>query len=753
MDTFFFNSLSPWQWAVMGGIPPALVALYFLKLKRQPLEVPSTYLWHRVIEDLHVNSLWQKLRRSLLLFLQLLVVGLAMAALLRPGWRADALVGKRFIFMLDNSASMSATDVSDTAFHRGPRSRLSTGVAGSANSRLELAKQHAAAMIDRMTSDMSAMIVTFAEQTQVVQPFTSSRKKLREALQRISPTAGRTHLRDALELASGFANPERITSEEDGQEYEVTDPSPVELVILSDGRFDAVAGFSLGNLRPQYLPIGSPEAANLAITGLSVRSDENRPGRRQVFVQVANFSDQPQRTVIDMSLDGKLVDAVEMEISAEGLSGVTFSLGEISAGVLRARLEIPSSFADRLQLDNTAHAALNSDRVGRVLLITPGNSPLELALATERVARLAVVEKQQPEFLQSLKTQQLMESDRYDLMIFDQCVPVKMPHCNTLTIGRIPPLPQWQERSSDKLHFNPQIVDWQRAHPLLNLVELGNVQIADTRIVQPPPGGKILVDSTLGPILAIAPRDQFEDVVLGFEIVGSETQGATQGQRTVNTNWPRRYSFPNFWLNVMQYLASGTARQDSPVYQPGEPVELSSAILGKMPVLDSSALDSSALDTSALDTLGADPGLDRPDRVGEKSRAGRASEAKSRKLKKLKVVLPDGASRGLAPPQHGIYAFHETYLPGIYQVFAGKERLYRFAVNLLDPNESDIRLRLGSGEQGGLRVVDSISIGYVDIEAQVQTSASRREFWKWLLLAALVVLVIEWYIFNRRVYL
>ena len=53
----------------------------------QPLEVPSTYLWHKSIEDLHVNSIWQRLRQSLLLFLQLLLVALAILALLRPGWQ------------------------------------------------------------------------------------------------------------------------------------------------------------------------------------------------------------------------------------------------------------------------------------------------------------------------------------------------------------------------------------------------------------------------------------------------------------------------------------------------------------------------------------------------------------------------------------------------------------------------------------------------------------------------------------------
>ena len=70
MFDFFRNTLPGWQWALLALVPPAIIALYFLKLRRQPLEVPSTYLWKRSIEDLHVNSLWQRLRQNLLLFLQ-----------------------------------------------------------------------------------------------------------------------------------------------------------------------------------------------------------------------------------------------------------------------------------------------------------------------------------------------------------------------------------------------------------------------------------------------------------------------------------------------------------------------------------------------------------------------------------------------------------------------------------------------------------------------------------------------------------
>jgi len=71
MESLFRSTLAAWQWAILAAIPLAIVALYFLKLRRQPIEVPSTYLWKKSIEDLHVNSLWQRMRRNLLLYLQL----------------------------------------------------------------------------------------------------------------------------------------------------------------------------------------------------------------------------------------------------------------------------------------------------------------------------------------------------------------------------------------------------------------------------------------------------------------------------------------------------------------------------------------------------------------------------------------------------------------------------------------------------------------------------------------------------------
>src|SRR5438132_10199285 len=103
-----YHILIPWWGALLLFlVPPLLILLYFLKLKRKPLAVPSTFLWRKSIEDLHVNSLFQWLRQNVLLLLQLLAVLMFVYSLLAPRFHAAKSHGKHYIVMIDNSASMS----------------------------------------------------------------------------------------------------------------------------------------------------------------------------------------------------------------------------------------------------------------------------------------------------------------------------------------------------------------------------------------------------------------------------------------------------------------------------------------------------------------------------------------------------------------------------------------------------------------------------------------------------------------------
>src|SRR5215218_7750769 len=108
---WFPTFLNPWTAALAGAIVvPSLLILYFLKLRRREMPVPSTLLWKKAVQDLQVNAPFQRLRRNLLLFLQLLLLFLLLLAFSRPVTNYTPGAGTTTVILIDRSASMSAKD-------------------------------------------------------------------------------------------------------------------------------------------------------------------------------------------------------------------------------------------------------------------------------------------------------------------------------------------------------------------------------------------------------------------------------------------------------------------------------------------------------------------------------------------------------------------------------------------------------------------------------------------------------------------
>ncbi|OQX65048.1 MAG: hypothetical protein B5M51_01925, partial [Anaerolinea sp. 4484_236] len=101
--------LSP-LFALLGLLAIPILLLYMLKLRRQDVKVSSTLLWQMVVQDRQANIPWQRLRRNLLLFIQLLILAALVFALLRPAFSSDMISNAEVIVVLDASASMQATD-------------------------------------------------------------------------------------------------------------------------------------------------------------------------------------------------------------------------------------------------------------------------------------------------------------------------------------------------------------------------------------------------------------------------------------------------------------------------------------------------------------------------------------------------------------------------------------------------------------------------------------------------------------------
>ncbi len=682
--------LSWWQWGVLGAVPPAILSLYFLKLKRLPLEVPSTYLWKRSIEDLHVNSIWQRLRKSLLLLLQLIIIALVMLALLSPSWQGSQLSGGRYIFLLDNSASMSATDVEPT--------------------RLDAAKARIASLIGQMNSGDKAMLISFSDTAQVQQTYTDDRRLLARRLAAVGPSEHRTSLREALSVSSGLANPG--SSSFDETDLSVADPLPARLFLFSDGKFDDVKDFALENLyaseeaRPIFVPLGRESVANVAIISLGIRRNEQHLEQLQAYVGLENFSTSGVHVQIQIDVDGALFDAKEVDLAAERNGGEVFGLAGLTEGEIHVRLsEIKTAsgglFKDALPLDDEAWAVLAEPRRCRLLIITPGNLFLERALSTDQVQKRADVTVATVELLSSLSFQKEAADGEYDLIIYDRCGPTvdadpnhplkKMPQANTLFIGALPPLPErWPRAKKVSL---PVVIDSDRQHPLMQWVEMDGVVFDEAIPLSLPEdsGVRSLIETTAGTIFAISPRGGYEDAVLSAEIIEQ-----VDGEQHFKTNWWRKPSFPIFIGRVVAYLGRTPAAVAGRNVRPGEPIELRC----------------------------------------------RTS------LKWITVTGPTGKRTKVRRGQFGTFGFSETGNSGIYQVSDDDQVIDRFAVNLFDSTESDIRLR-AANQQGDT----VIRIGHEEITAAAGWEPTRREGWRFLLILVLVVAVFEWYIYNRRVYL
>ena len=376
---------------------PTLVLLYFLKLKRQNQTVSSTLLWQRAVQDLQVNAPFQRLRRNLLLLLQLLALLAVLVALAGPIWSLRDGAGRRLVLLIDRSASMSARDVEGHAH------------------RLAAAQVQAQTVIDSLRSGSlfawqeqpdQAMVIAFDDHAQVMCNFTSNREQLLRAVRAIAPSDRGTSLQEALTVARAYSQP--------GQNGETT----ASLALFSDGRIEDVNQLDLSGESWTYHCIGTTRD-NVAITALQARRSFEEPDQVAVFVQVANTGTQAMTCDIQVALDNNIVAIrpLTLEPMKEGLPGTGALEIQIQcpAGGL---LEVRHLAQDALDADNQAWAVIDPPQPLRVALVTAGNALLESALRHCPLARLDLVS---PEDFNGV-----MDWD-YDVTILEGCSVENVP--------------------------------------------------------------------------------------------------------------------------------------------------------------------------------------------------------------------------------------------------------------------------------------------------------------------------------------
>lgn len=425
-------------WAALA-VP--IVIFYILKIRLRQVPVSTTIFWRQIYDEKQPRSLWQMLRHLLSLLMQMLLLLLLVFALSEPFFTWEILQARRLILVVDNSASMRATDVSPT--------------------RLDVAKALGASAITGLRFRDEMAIIAAGTQPQVICGLTGHERTLQTALASIAPSDGPTKVPEAIALGKRL----------------LADAKHGRVIVLSDGCF--TDSEKLTDDKLVELRIVGTRASNVGITNFQVRRSLLDPIGYEILTEVTNASDQPVDCRLDMDLNDSPVDVIPLSLAPGQTWNKAIEKTSVDGGRLTAKLERE----DALAVDNAAVALLPKRREQRVVLVSEGNLFLRKALEVNALVKLEMTAAIPAEYEPGL------------LYVFHRKVPEQMPAGNSLVIDPVSGTDLWT--IGEKLE-NPIVTKQDSDSPLMRHVRLDNVLLPEARQLSPVAGAKPLVTALSG---------------------------------------------------------------------------------------------------------------------------------------------------------------------------------------------------------------------------------------------------------------
>jgi hypothetical protein len=338
----------------------------------------------------------------------------------------------------------------------------------------------------------------------------------------------------------------------------------------------------------------------------------------------------------------------------------------------------------RLEQTNKKDDALPADDAAYV--VVPPPKALSVLLVTDSNYYLEKLKTsvQMKEFdILSPNAYEDAKPTKYDVILFDRYPNMKyLPTSgNFMYFNCVPPRSKLTQQMNGPRPLFTQdngVLDWKRDHPMLRGLNLGKRYIKTALRLNLPLGAERLVDGDKGPLVVMLREGRSTHLVVAFDVMESD--------------WPLKLSFPIFMYNALQYLALGSEMDVREAYDPGA-----------TPTIPLADIKRVAADKTEIHLNGPD---------GQKT---------------IKI------------PETGEFALPALTRVGLYTLDVPVPGYDKLAVNLLDPNESNL---IPSPQAPG-------GIG------EVQSSAGKTRMELWWYLTALVVplLLVEWFVYTRRVHL
>jgi Ca-activated chloride channel homolog len=610
---------------IAGLLAIPIILMYMLRLRRREVMISSTFLWQQLLKDNEANTPWQRLRRNLLLLLQLLILAALVLALARPFITVPAVGAGQIVLLLDASASMNATDVNG-------------------GSRFEEAKRQALDVVNTMSADDTMTVIRVTDVPEVIAPATSDHNALTSVINDAQPSKARADWGGALTLAiAGAAN--------------ATD---FNVVIISDGNLGDAALLPEVPGEVRYIPVGMSNQ-NVAISALA--TDTLSGQTPQLFTQLTNYGSSEAEVLFSLSVDGTLFTSDFLTIPAgEDLAFVSEALPE-DFRLISASLSVPDSSPapDYLAQDNEAWAVASGVGTRRVLLMTEGNLFIEQVLRS-----LPAIEAFKGDLERGIPAQP------FDLYIFDGWLPNTLPNGDLLIVNPPRSTPLFTVGAVEERAGEIRVA---QTDPRMTFVDFDAVDVLGFRAISNVDWATPLVTVDNAPLVLAGEIDGRQVAILTFDIHDS--------------NLPLQITWPVLMSNLLSWF--------SPQSVISAPNSLS--------VGDSLVI--------------------RPPLTAES----------------LQINLPDGTQRSIPIDRQSII-YAETDTAGIYTLDVIDDgavtQSQPFAVNLFDPGESSIAPQ------------SSITLGSVTITPGERDEVGQFEFWPIAALLALLILLIEWYVYHQR---
>jgi len=455
------------------GIIPIVIALHFLKLRRQRYVVPSIMLWRASAEDQKANVPFQRLRNLLLPILQSLLLLLIITSVARPALQIPGIVHGKIIFIVDNSASMQSKEMGET--------------------RLALAKQEVLKHINQVSASGGIMIMaTDSPKPYIQQAFTTDKDKLQRAVQNIVPTHA------AGELTSVFDQATRYV-----------DSSQDQIFFISDS-FENLPDTSV----PNKIAIGEA-AENIGIVQFNV---ERIADQYTILARIQNWTDTEREINIALELEGgtaidektvtlppKEVKSVLFSINAEGLEGVAISL--------------LVDTVDDFDLDNRVWAILNPKKQFRILLVSDRDQSLLMELLRSYGDHVE---------LQTVSTDEFHGTGDADVIIFDGGIALQQNFLNfpgtesVIVINSRRELPFLTEPSVEIVTTPVSVIKENKTHPIMQDASIMGLQVKESVRRELPLWGNPLFESEKGALVWLGIEADRRFLVFEFDAFNPE---------------------------------------------------------------------------------------------------------------------------------------------------------------------------------------------------------------------------------------